>query len=111
MIDKIGPFVFDNQYIIFCSHKVRKFIYFLIYLIENQCAESALQADALFSKGRSTITEHLKNIFETGELDQNSVCRKFRRTAADGKNYETQFYNLDAIISVGYRVNSRRATV
>ena len=65
----------------------------------------------LFDKGRSTITEHLKNIFETGELDQNSVCRKFRRTAADGKNYETQFYNLDAIISVGYRVNSRRATV
>lgn len=57
----------------------------------------------LFDKGRSTITEHLKNIFETGELDQNSVCRKFRRTAADGKNYETQFYNLDAIISVGYR--------
>ena len=39
----------------------------------------------LFDKGRSTITEHLKNIFETGELDQNSVCRKFRRTAADGK--------------------------
>ena len=65
----------------------------------------------LFDKGRSTITEHLKNIFETGELDQNSVCRKFRRTASDGKNYETQFYNLDAIISVGYRVNSRRAGV
>ena len=59
----------------------------------------------LFDKGRSTITEHLKNIFETGELDQNSVCRKFRRTASDGKNYETQFYTLDAIISVGYRVN------
>ena len=65
----------------------------------------------LFDKGRSTITEHLKNIFETGELVQNSVCRKFRRTAADGKNYETQFYNLDAIISVGYRVNFRCATV
>ena len=64
----------------------------------------------LFDKGRTTITEHLKNIFESGELDQNSVCRKFRLTAADGKNYETQFYNLDAIISVGYRVNSIRAT-
>ena len=64
----------------------------------------------LFDKGRSTITEHLKNIFKSGELDPNSVCRKFRRTASDGKNYETQFYNLDAIISVGYRVNSRRAT-
>ena len=58
----------------------------------------------LFDKGRSTITEHLRNIFESGELDQNSVCRKFRHTAADGKNYDTQFYNLDAIISVGYRV-------
>ena len=64
----------------------------------------------LFDKCRSTITEHLRNIFESGELDQNSVCRKFRHTAADGKNYDTQFYNLDAIISVGYRVNSRRAT-
>ena len=64
----------------------------------------------LFDKGRSTITEHLRNIFDSGELDQNSVCRKFRHTAADGKNYETLFYNLDAIISVGYRVNSIRAT-
>ena len=64
----------------------------------------------LFDKGRSTITEHLRNIFTSGELDQNSVCRKFRHTAADGKNYDTLFYNLDAIISVGYRVNSRRAT-
>lgn len=64
----------------------------------------------LFDKGRSTITEHLRNIFASSELDQNSVCRKFRHTAADGKNYDTLFYNLDAIISVGYRVNSRRAT-
>jgi len=64
----------------------------------------------LFDKGRSTIAEHLRNIFESGELDPNSVCRKFRQTAADGKNYEVQFYNLDAIISVGYRVNSIRAT-
>lgn len=64
----------------------------------------------LFDKGRSTISEHLRNIFASGELDQNSVCRKFRHTAADGKNYDTLFYNLDAIISVGYRVNSRRAT-
>ncbi|MDD2734463.1 MAG: virulence RhuM family protein [Desulfuromonadaceae bacterium] len=64
----------------------------------------------LFEKGRSTITEHLKNIFETGELDENSVCREFRHTAEDGKEYNTRFYNLDAIISVGYRVNSARAT-
>lgn len=64
----------------------------------------------LFEKGRSTITEHLTNIFNEGELQKDSVCRKYRRTAADGKEYNTQFYNLDAIISVGYRVNSIRAT-
>ena len=63
----------------------------------------------LFDKGRSTITEHLKNIFETGELDEKAVCRDFRHTAEDGKNYTTRFYNLDAIIAVGFRVNSARA--
>ena len=64
----------------------------------------------LFDKGRTTITEHLKNIFEEGELEESSVCRKFRHTGSDGKNYNTKFYSLDAIISVGYRVNSVRAT-
>ncbi|MDZ4165487.1 MAG: virulence RhuM family protein [Smithellaceae bacterium] len=63
----------------------------------------------LFDKGRSTITEHLKNIFETGELDEKAVCRDFRHTAEDGKDYTTRFYNLDAIIAVGFRVNSARA--
>lgn len=65
---------------------------------------------ALFEKGRSTITEHLKNIFSSGELDENSVCRNFRHTAEDGKNYTTKYYNLRAITAVGYRVNSTRAT-
>ena len=64
----------------------------------------------LFSVDVRTISEHLKNIFESGELDADSVIRKFRTTAKDGKSYNTQFYNLDAIISVGYRVNSVRAT-
>ena len=64
----------------------------------------------LFEKGRSTITEHLQNIFETGELKEISVCRDFRHTAEDGKEYNTKFYNLDAIIAVGFRVNSERAT-
>ena len=54
----------------------------------------------LFDKGRSTITEHLNAIFAEGELDESSVCRKFRLTADDGKSYNTKFYNLDAIISV-----------
>ncbi|MBS3122027.1 virulence RhuM family protein [Candidatus Woesearchaeota archaeon] len=64
----------------------------------------------LFDKGRSTITEHLREIFDTGELNENSVCRDFRHTAIDGKEYTTKFYNLDVIISIGYRVNSQRAT-
>lgn len=64
----------------------------------------------LFDVTVPTINEHLKNIFESQELDQNSVIRKFLTTANDGKNYNTQYYNLDAIISVGYRVNSKRAT-
>ena len=64
----------------------------------------------LFSVDRSVITKHLQNIFNDNELDQDSVCASFAHTAADGKNYNTNFYNLDAIISVGYRVNSKRAT-
>jgi hypothetical protein len=64
----------------------------------------------LFDKGRSTITEHLKNIFETNELDENTVCRDFRHTAQDGKQYTIKFYNLRAITAVGYRVNSQQAT-
>ena len=65
---------------------------------------------ALFDVDVRTISEHLKNIFQSGELKQDAVIRKFRITAEDGKDYLTQFYNLDAIISVGYRVNSVRAT-
>ena len=64
----------------------------------------------LFEVSIPTINEHLKNIFEDGEVNENSVIRKFRITASDGKSYYTNFYNLDAIISVGYRVNSVRAT-
>jgi len=64
----------------------------------------------LFDVSIPTINEHLKNIFESGELQADSAIRKFLTTAADGKNYDTNFYNLDAIISVGYRVNSVRAT-
>lgn len=63
----------------------------------------------LFEKGRSTITEHLKKIFASGELNEISVCRDFRHTAEDGKNYTTKYYNLRAITAVGYRVNSHRA--
>ena len=64
----------------------------------------------LFKTERSVITKHLRNIFKSNELDQNSVCAKIAHTASDGKEYQTTFYNLDVIISVGYRVNSARAT-
>lgn len=64
----------------------------------------------LFQRDRSVITKHLRNIFKEEELAIDSVCAKFARTAADGKTYQVDFYNLDAIISVGYRVNSKRGT-
>jgi hypothetical protein len=65
----------------------------------------------LFGVERSVVTKHIKNIFETGELQENSVCAKIAHTAADGKNYNTTFYNLDLVIAVGYRVNSERAII
>lgn len=74
-----------------------------VWLAQEQMAE-------LFDKGRTTITEHLKNIFSEGELDEKSVCREFRRTGTDGKEYTVKHYNLDVIISVGYRVKSVRGT-
>jgi len=64
----------------------------------------------LFDVDRSVITKHLQNIFESKELDETSVSAKMAHTASDGKIYQTQYYNLDAIISVGYRVNSSKAT-
>lgn len=68
------------------------------------------QMALLFDKAKSTISEHINHIFEEGELEEKSVVRKFRTTAADGKNYEVNYYNLDVIISVGYRVKSLRGT-
>jgi len=64
----------------------------------------------LFQKARSTIAEHIQHIFDEQELDPNSVCRNFRRTATDQKTYEVQHYNLDLALSVGYRVKSVRGT-
>ncbi len=64
----------------------------------------------LFQRDKSTISRHIKNIFNEGELKQNSVVANFATTASDGKTYQVDFYNLDAIISVGYRVNSSKAT-
>ena len=74
-----------------------------IWLTQKAMAE-------LFGCSSDNISLHLKNIFAEGELDKDSVTEKISATASDGKKYLTQFYNLDAIISVGYRVNSLRAT-
>ncbi len=64
----------------------------------------------LFDCSVDNISLHLKNLFKSGEIDENSVTEEYSATASDGKNYKTKHYNLDAIISVGYRVNSVRAT-
>ena len=64
----------------------------------------------LYQTSKSNISEHIKDIFEEGELEENAVVRQFRTTAADGKNYNTIHYNLDMIISLGYRVKSKIAT-
>ena len=74
-----------------------------VWLSQKQMAE-------LFDKDRKTITEHIQNVFKEGELVENSVCRKFQHTAEDGKKYDVNFYNLDVIISVGYRIKSHRGT-
>ena len=72
-----------------------------VWLTQKQMAE-------LFDKDRRTITRHIQNIYKDEELEENSVCSFFEHTAEDGKNYKVQYYNLDMIISVGYRVNSKR---
>jgi len=64
----------------------------------------------LFDRSKSTVSEHISNVFKEGELDENQVVRKFRTTADDGKDYEVLYYNLDVIISVGYRIKSQRGT-
>ncbi|MEK9143318.1 MAG: virulence RhuM family protein [Patescibacteria group bacterium] len=64
----------------------------------------------LYNKGRSTVTEHIQNIFEEGELSADSVCREFRRTGTDAKEYFVKFYNLELIVAVGYRVKSSQGT-
>ncbi|MCY7329310.1 MAG: virulence RhuM family protein, partial [Saprospiraceae bacterium] len=74
-----------------------------VWLTLNQLAE-------LFQRDKSAISRHIKNVFESGELQPGSVVANFATTATDGKTYQVDYYNLDMIISVGYRVNSHRGT-
>ena len=75
-----------------------------VWLTQKQMAE-------LFGKDRKTITSHIKNIYRDNELNENEVCSFFEHTASDGKKYKTQYYNLDMIISVGYRVKSKQGII
>ena len=99
----------------------KEFFYLLYQTAEEDVSVRALIRDEtiwltqksmseLFGCTSDNISRHLQNIFSDGELEKDSVTEKFSATVADGKHYLTQFYNLDAIISVGYRVNSRKAT-
>lgn len=93
-----------NEIIIFENQEVKLEVNMkdeTVWLTQKQMAE-------LFGKDRRTITRHIQNIYKDEELNENSVCSYFEHTAEDGKTYKVQYYNLDMIISVGYRVNSKQ---
>jgi len=79
-----------------------------VSLTEDTVWLSQAQMCELFGRERSVVTKHVNNIFKEGELERDSVCAKFAHTADDGKTYQTQYFNLDVVISVGYRVKSSR---
>ena len=80
-----------------------RFVDETVWLTQAQLCE-------LYQSSKANVSEHIKNIFEEGELEENSVVRKIRTTAADGKSYAVNHYNLDMIISLGYRIKSSIAT-
>jgi len=81
-----------------------------VHLTDDTVWLSQSQIQELFSRERSVITKHINNIFKEGELEKNRVCAKFAHTAPDKKSYQVVFYNLDVIISVGYRIKSKQGT-
>jgi hypothetical protein len=81
-----------------------------VHLEEETVWLSQAQMGMLFNKDKRTISEHISNIFKEGELNESSVVRNFRTTATDGKSYDVNYYNLDVVISVGYRVKSQQGT-
>lgn len=105
---KGGSDIVGNEILIYQTEDGRtkidvKFEDETVWLTQAQLCE-------LYQTSKSNISEHIKHIFEEEELDEESVVRKFRTTAADGKSYNTIHYNLDMIISLGYRVKSKIAT-
>jgi hypothetical protein len=81
-----------------------------VKLVEETLWVTLNQLATLFERDKSVISRHLKNIFQEQELNRSSVVAKNATTATDGKSYEVEYFNLDAVISVGYRVNSKRGT-
>lgn len=81
-----------------------------VKMIDETVWLTQAQLCELYQTSKSNVSEHIKHIFEESELDQESVIRKFRTTTADGKNYNVVHYNLDMIISLGYRIKSKIAT-
>ena len=112
----------DYFYLIYISER-RKIMRNEVILFDNQNVKlevnlkddtvwlTQAQMATLFGKDRKTITRHIQNIYKDGELEEKSVCSFFEHTANDGKKYNTQFYNLDMIISVGYRVKSQNGII
>lgn len=96
----------NSEVILYTSHDGR--ICLRLKMLENTVWLTQLEIAELFGKGRSTIAEHISAIFEDGELESSSVCRKFRQTADDGKLYDVIHYNLDLVLAVGYRTRSPR---
>ena len=96
----------DQQIQIFTSEDGQS--YLEVTLEQETVWLSQAQMCELFGRERSVITKHIRNVFKEGELERNSVCAKFAHTAEDGKSYQVDHFNLDVIISVGYRVKSPR---
>ena len=100
----------ENNVIMYTTSDGRTTIRVNIDSNENTVWLSQSQMVDLFQTTKSNVSMHIKNIFEEGELNEVSVVQEFRTTASDGKNYKTKYYNLDVIISVGYRIKSLRGT-
>jgi hypothetical protein len=96
----------NSEVILYTSHDGR--IYLKLKMLENTAWLAQAEIAELFGKGRSTIAEHISTIFQDGELESISVCRKFRQTADDGKLYDVIHYNLDLVLAVGYRTRFPR---
>ena len=110
MSEKYGMTPYETREILFYKTDNGDVRVEILLYQENLQLTQAKMAE-LFEVQKAAISKHLKNIFESGELLEESVVSKMETTASDGKRYNINYYNLDAIIAVGYRVNSRKATM